>query len=105
MGRLEWFGAAALGSLLSSCLSTTDVVRSRFATEQSCPKDQVRVDEEGGTQYRARGCDKEAVYVCDKVAAFKGGVECVQEGLRNPPGYEEREKPPSPTPDPAVPGR
>jgi hypothetical protein len=100
MGRVGWIGAAAL---LCSCVTTTDVVRSRFAKEQSCPEDQVRVDEAGGAQYRARGCDKETIYVCDHVAAFKGGVECVQQGLPNPPAYRERAPPVLPPPDPGLP--
>ena len=50
------------------------------------------VDEAGGTQDRARGCDKETTYVCGSVAAFKGGVQCAQEGLGNPPGYRENDR-------------
>jgi hypothetical protein len=102
MGRLGCVGVAAL---LSSCVTTTDVVRSRFAKEQSCPEDRVQVDEAGGAQYRARGCDKETVYVCTSVAAFKGGAQCVQQGLPNPPDYRERERPVLLPPDPAIPAR
>jgi hypothetical protein len=87
---------------LGACVSTTSVVRSRFAVEQGCPESQVDVDAEGGTQYRARGCDKETIYVCGAVAGFKGGVQCVQEGLPNPPGYRERERPVMPPPDPRI---
>jgi hypothetical protein len=88
--------------LLGACVSTTSVVRSRFATEQGCPEDQVAVDEEGGTQYRARGCGKETTYVCGAVAGFKGGVQCVQEGLASPPGVREPDRPVLPPPDPRV---
>ena len=93
----------AIAVLLGACVSTKNVVRSRFATEQDCPEDRVVVDEEGGTQYRARGCDKETTYVCGAVAGFRGGVQCVQENLPNPPGYRERDRPVLPPPDPRVP--
>lgn len=93
----------AIALLLGACVSTTSVVRSRFATEQDCPEDQVTVDEEGGTQYRARGCNKETTYVCGSVAAaFKGGIQCVQEGLASPPGAREPERPVLPPPDPKI---
>jgi hypothetical protein len=101
MGHVSWMGIAPL---LCACVSTQSVVRSRFAEEQGCPEAQVAVDEEGGTQYRARGCDKETTYVCGAVAtAFKGGVQCVQEGLSNPPGYREPDRPILPPPDPKIP--
>jgi hypothetical protein len=85
-----------------ACVSTTSTVRSRFATERGCPGDQVTVTAEGGTQYRARGCDKETVYVCGSVASFKGGAQCVEQGLPNPPGYREPEHPVLPPPDPRI---
>jgi hypothetical protein len=97
--RLPSLGIALL---LGACVSTTSVVRSRFATEQGCPEDQVTVDEEGGTQYRARGCNKETTYVCGSVAGLQGGVQCVQEGLASPPGVREPDRPALPPPDPRV---
>jgi hypothetical protein len=95
--------AAGTAMLLCSCTSTTSVVRSRFATEQGCPEEHVVVDEPGGSLYRARGCEKETTYACSSVAAFKGGVQCVEEGLPNPPGYREPDRQPLPPPDPRVP--
>jgi hypothetical protein len=108
MGRLAcgtvalWFSALAALAALAACVSTASVIRSRFATEQKCPEDEVAVDESGGTQYRARGCDKETTYVCGAVAAFKGGVQCVQQGLPSPPGYREHDHPVLPPPDPRI---
>ena len=100
MRRLPWI---IIATLLCACVSTTSVVRSRFAEEQGCPEDQVVVDEGGGTHYRARGCEKETTYVCGSTAAFnRGGIQCVQEGLPNPPGYREREHPVQPMPDPRI---
>ncbi|HTB78705.1 MAG TPA: hypothetical protein VK762_35930 [Polyangiaceae bacterium] len=95
--------AAVLVLVLCSCTSTTSVVRSRFAAEQGCPEDGVVVDAEGGTLYRARGCDREATYACGSVAAFKGGVQCVQEGVASPSGYREPDRPPLPPPDAKIP--
>ena len=92
----------ALALILCSCTSTTSVVRTRFAAEQDCPEDRIAVDEQGGTLYRARGCDKEATYACSSVAAFKGGLQCVQEGSPSPPGYREPDRPPLPPPDPKI---
>jgi hypothetical protein len=89
--------------LLGACVSTTGVVRSRFATEQNCAEDQVTVDQTGAEQYRARGCGQETTYVCGSVAALKGGVQCVQQGLSGPPGYREPERSVLPPPDPRIP--
>ena len=63
------------------------------------------VDQEGATQYRARGCAKETAYVCSSMAVMKGGVECVEEGLPNPRGYREPDRPVVPPPDPRIPSR
>jgi hypothetical protein len=99
MDRFSWIATALL---LSGCTSTTSAVRTRFAAEQGCPEDRVTVDEEGGALYRARGCDKEATYACSGVGGFKGGVQCAQEGLANPPGYREPDRPTLPPPDPKL---
>ncbi len=100
-GGRGWLGLALL---LEACVSTTSVVKSRFAAEQGCTEDRVVVDEEGSAQYRATGCDKEATYVCTNTgAAFKGGTQCVQEGAPSPPGYRERDRPTVPPPDPRIP--
>jgi hypothetical protein len=89
--------------LLASCVSTTSVVRSRFARDQGCPEDQVTVDEASATEYRARGCEKETTFVCSAPSAFRGGVQCVEQGLPAPPGYREAEHPVMAAPDPRVP--
>jgi hypothetical protein len=89
MNRLAWISIVLP---LGACVSTTSVVRSRFAVEQDCPEDQVLVDAWGGTKYRAHGCEKETTYVCGAVADFKGGVQCVEEGLPSPHGYREPDR-------------
>jgi len=83
MGRLSWM---CIALLLCACVSTTSVIRSRFAAEQNCREDQVVVDEEGGTQYRARGCEKETTYVCGAAAAFRGGFSASRKGSPIRPG-------------------
>jgi hypothetical protein len=60
------------------------------------------VDAQGGSLYRARGCEKETTYACGSVASFNGGGQCVQEGLSSPPGYREPEHPTLPPPDPRI---
>ena len=94
---------AGTALLLASCVSTTSVVRSRFAKEQGCPESQVIVDETSATEYRARGCEKETAFVCTAASAFRGGVECVEQGLPAPPGYREANHPVLPPPDPNIP--
>jgi len=89
--------------VLTSCVSTTSVVRTRFAKEQSCPENHVTIDLEGGSLYRARGCDKETTYVCGSVAGFKGGVQCEEERLPSPPAQRDPDRPVLPPPDPRVP--
>jgi hypothetical protein len=89
-------------TLLLGCVSTTSVVRTRFAKEQSCAEADVTVDQASATEYRARGCSAETTYVCSAAAAFKGGVQCVQQGAPSPPGYREPERPVLPPPDPRV---
>src|SRR5882672_10980244 len=81
--RFPWILVAPL---LCACVSTTSVVRSRFAEEQGCPEDQVAVDEAGGTQYRARGCEKETTYVCGAAAAFRGWFSASRKGSPIRPG-------------------
>ena len=98
MARFSWMTVALL---LASCVSTASAVRSRFATENNCPEDQVVVDP-GATQYRDRGCEKETTYVCSATAAFNGGVQCIEEGLPSPPGYRDRDHPVQPPPDPRI---
>ena len=56
----------------------------------------------GGTRYRAHGCAKETTYVCGAVAAFKGGVQCVEEGLPSPSGYRDPDRSSLPPPDPRM---
>lgn len=100
MGRLAPLAAV----LLTSCVSTTSVVRTRFAKEQSCPEGNVTVDLEGGSLYRVRGCDKETTYVCGSVAGFNGGVQCAEEeGLPSPPAQRDPGRPVLPPPDPRIP--
>jgi hypothetical protein len=84
-------------------VSTTSFVQGRFAKEQSCPKDQVTVDEPLYQRYRAHGCGKETTYVCNSTGGFRGGIDCVEEGLQNPPAYRDREHPNIAPPDPNIP--
>lgn len=99
MNRFAWIPVVLS---LGACVSTTSVVRSRFAVEQDCAENQVVVDAWGGTRYRARGCEKETTYVCNAVADFKGGVQCVEEGLPHSAGYREPDRSTLPPPDPRI---
>jgi hypothetical protein len=89
-------------ALLTSCVSTTSVVRTRFAKEQSCPEEEVTITLEGGSLYRARGCDKETTYACGSVAGFQGGVQCVEEGFPSPRAPRDPDRPVMPPPDPGI---
>jgi len=88
--------------LFVGCSTSSDALRSRFATERSCPKDDVRVEQAGSNQYRASGCSQQAVYVCGASAGFGDpGSRCVEQGAerRSPP---ERGGPRVPPPDPRI---
>ena len=66
--------AAILASLLISMASITSmtgcgasqpsVVAARATREFSCPKDQVVVEQLGGSSYRAHGCGQVATFTC-----------------------------------------
>ena len=57
--------AAGGAFLLAGCgASQQSVVATRAMHEFSCPKDQVVVDELGGSSYRARGCGQTATFTC-----------------------------------------
>jgi hypothetical protein len=57
--------AAVAAPLLAACgASQQSVVATRAMHEFSCPKDQVVVEELGGSSYRARGCGQTATFTC-----------------------------------------
>ncbi len=85
-------------------MSTKSVVQDRFAKEHGCPAQNVTVEEPAGARYGVHGCDTEATYVCSHtLAAFRGGVQCVEQGLPSPPGSSEGNKAVPPPLDPRIP--
>ena len=94
----------SMALVLGGCVTTRSVVRDRFAKEHGCPEEKVTVDEPAGARYGVRGCDEEATYVCtNTLIAFKGGAQCIEQGLPNPPDYRARESQALPPPDPRIP--
>jgi hypothetical protein len=72
----------SLVALVSACASTASTLKTRFAKERSCPASEVAIREEGGQYYRARGCGREAVYVCGASGGFGNPSNaCVEQGL------------------------
>jgi hypothetical protein len=97
--RSAWYAVALL---LPGCVTAESVVRTKFARDQHCTVDAVIVEPYGGTQYLARGCDRETRYACGTPAGLRG-LDCMEEGIGNPPGYHEPEHPVNPPPDPRMP--
>lgn len=78
---------------LCACSTTTSRLKTRFANEHGCSPDLVRVDELGGTVYRASGCGETAEYVCGTFAgAADPARSCHERGAprRAPPGDEPK---------------
>ncbi len=83
------FAFFALATCCMGCSTTSSRLKARFATEQGCPVDQVGVEDEGGTVYRASGCGKDTEYVCESFAGMGDSSQrCVERGLnrREPTG-------------------
>ena len=73
MRRLGTFFGVALAFALApslGCSTTASRLKTRFATEQSCPVGQVAVSEQGGAVYRASGCGQSTEYVCEGFAGM-----------------------------------
>jgi hypothetical protein len=49
---------------VAGCSLAPPVVKARAAHDFKCPEEQVVVNELASSQYTAKGCGKEAVYVC-----------------------------------------
>jgi outer membrane lipoprotein SlyB len=79
-------GAFVLAVALTGCVSTADKLGSKFASDQACPKDQVRVTEQGANVYRVTGCNERAEYVCSTFANAGSGLPCEERGsVKNAP--------------------
>ncbi|HTA90414.1 MAG TPA: hypothetical protein VK745_12580 [Polyangiaceae bacterium] len=88
-GAVALFAFFALATCCLGCSTTSSRLKARFATEQGCPVDQVGVEDEGGTVYRASGCGKDTEYVCESFAGMGDSSQrCVERGLsrREPTG-------------------
>jgi hypothetical protein len=88
-----------LGLLCSipACASTASKLQARFAREQACPADLVRVSDEGGQVYRARGCDRSTEYICESFAGMGDPSKgCRERGLS--PHEPSGNPPPQPQP-------
>jgi hypothetical protein len=71
-----------IASCSTACSTTSSRLKARFATEQGCPVDQVGVEDEGGTVYRASGCGKDTEYVCEAFAGMGDSSQrCAERGL------------------------
>jgi hypothetical protein len=68
-------GALVLAACATGAMSSA--ARDNLVKSASCPADQVKVDELGGSRYQASGCGKSETYVCK--AAEHAVVSCVPE--------------------------
>lgn len=75
-----------------ACTGPQTSLESRFATERSCPEENVRVMPQGGVAYDVQGCDKSARYICPSFSARHSNArQCQERGL---PLRPEPEPPP-----------
>jgi hypothetical protein len=73
----------ALTLALAGCTSTASKLRSRFANEHGCPREEVTVVESGGLEYRASGCGQSTEYVCGSFASMgKDERSCEERGVQ-----------------------
>ena len=79
-------GALGLAACATSVMTTT--ARDTLAKTSSCPADQVKVEELGGSRYRATGCGKTETYIC-KVAEYAVS-SCIPESSITPPAAEAK---------------
>jgi hypothetical protein len=63
-------GGVALACSIAACSTTASRLKARFAKEQTCPESRVAVSEQGGSVYRASGCDRSTEYVCGGFAGL-----------------------------------
>jgi hypothetical protein len=81
--------AALLFPSMTGCgASQQSVVATRATHEFSCPKDQVVVEELGGSSYRAHGCGQVATFTCmggNAVNPFD--AMCTKEGATRTAGH------------------
>jgi hypothetical protein len=79
-------GALGLAACATSVMTTT--ARDTLAKSSSCPADQVKVEDLGGSRYRATGCGKSETYVC-KLAEYAVS-SCIPESSIPPPGPDSK---------------
>jgi hypothetical protein len=68
-------GLVGLAACATAALSSA--ARDNLVKSASCPADQVKVEDLGGSRYQASGCGKSETYVCK--AAEHAVVSCVPE--------------------------
>jgi hypothetical protein len=56
--------AGATGCLFGQGAPPRTVVQTRAANEFNCPKEQLQIQELGGTSFKATGCGMTATYTC-----------------------------------------
>jgi hypothetical protein len=79
-------GALGLAACATSVMTTT--ARDTLAKTNSCPADQVKVEDLGSSRYRATGCGKSETYIC-KVAEYAVS-SCIPESSITPPAAEAK---------------
>ena len=78
--------ALGLSGCATGAMSTA--ARDTMARASGCPADQVKVEELGGSRYKASGCEKTEMYIC-KVAEH-AVVSCVPESSVPPLGEQAK---------------
>jgi hypothetical protein len=69
----------------AGCAATQDsVVKTRYAREAGCAEPQVKVEDLGGSAYKASGCGTAMTYVCAYGGTSGRPATCVKEGTAMP---------------------
>jgi len=75
--------------VVGACASMPPLLAKRFAREQSCDVDDVRVSQKSSLEYTAEGCGKHTDYVCESaVGTSADASRCSERGsdrLGHPP--------------------
>lgn len=69
----------------AGCAATQDsVVKTRYAREAGCAEPQVKIEDLGGSAYKASGCGAAMTYVCAYGGTSGRSAICVKEGTAMP---------------------
>lgn len=81
MRKVSSFALFGLFALLAACSTSVspDLVRTKAASDLSCPAAKVNVEQINDGNWKATGCNQAATYVCSGSNFMSNGM-CMREG-------------------------